>query len=72
MIKEGVGGQSFKVVPEGIETHNGLFIKFTDIISVEDVSKPRTVEKKIWNSWFNLLWPVSPQLNTPDFKTPLF
>jgi len=46
VIKEGVGGQSFKVVPEGIETHNGLFIKFTDIISVEDVSKPRTVEKK--------------------------
>lgn len=46
VIKERVGGQSFKVVPGGIETHNGLFIKFTDIISVEDVSKPRTEEKK--------------------------
>jgi len=46
VIKEGVGGQSFKVVPDGIETHNGLFIKFNDIISVEDVSKHRTVEKK--------------------------
>ncbi len=46
VIKEGVRGQSLKVIPEGIETHNGLFIKFEDIISVEDISKPRTAEKK--------------------------
>lgn len=46
VIKEGVRGRSFKVLPGGIETHNGLFIKFADIISVEDTSKPRTLEKK--------------------------
>ncbi|CDG65030.1 MAG: hypothetical protein PWQ15_1192 [Methanobacterium sp.] len=46
IIKERVGGKSFKVLSEGIETYNGQFIKFTDIISVEDNSKEPIVEKE--------------------------